>query len=156
MYKQILLITTLSDENSKTLMKAVDLAKLTKANLTIAHLDTSAVEGVAIGAYNSINGMVNYKDYNIDYDLEIKRKSANFKAYEYIVEALNTKNIETNIISIATRDLVSTTLEDVCPNFDIDLIICSSTINDSRFVNFGKKITSQFIKKANIDILITE
>lgn len=156
MYKQILLITTLTDENSKTLMKAVDLAKTTDANLTIAHLDTSEVDSATTGAYNSINGMVNYKDYTIDYDQEIKKKVANFEAYEYIVDALNTKNIETNIISIFTRDLVTTTLEEVCPKFDVDLIMCSTTINDNRFAYFGKKITSQFIKKSNIDLLVTK
>lgn len=156
MYKQILLITTLTDENSKTLMKAVDLAKSTDANLIIAHLDTSEVDSATTGAYNSINGMVNYKDYAIDYDQEIKKKSANFEAYEYIVDALNTKNIDTNIISIFTRDLVSTTLEEICPNFNVDLIVCSSTINDNRFAYFGKKITSQFVKKSNIDLLVTK
>ncbi len=154
MYKNILLITELKDKDSKNLLKAINIAIAHQSKLTILHADDSDTDRAIDSAYRYASGM-RYDSY-IDkvYDTEAKKKDENYEAFQFIAKALEKKNIEAQVVTERSNNLAKTTLNRICPEYNIDLVICSKDIDSKSILQLEKKTTSKLIKAADVDVLV--
>lgn len=154
MYKNILLITDFQDEDTKILLKAINLAKVMEAKLTILHVDSSDYDKTIASAYRGANGMRYDKYIESMYDTETKKKSENYEAFKYIASALEKKNLDVEVLTETSTNLAKTTLNIICPEQGIDLIVCSQAVDNKAKIQFEKKATSRFIKDPSVDVLV--
>ncbi len=154
MYKNVLLITDFQDEETKILLKAINLAKVIDAKLTILHVDSSNYDKTISSAYRGANGMRYDKYIETMYDTEAKKKNENYEAYKYIASALEKKNLDVEVLTETSTSVAKTTLNIICPEQDIDLIVCSQAIDNKSKIQFDKKVTSRLIKDPNVDVLV--
>lgn len=154
MYKNILLITNFKDEDTKTLLKAINIAKSMEAKLTILHVDSSEYDKTIASAYRGANGM-RYDNYiEKMYNSESKNKLENYEAFKYIASALEKKNLDVEVLNETSTNVAKTTLSLICPEYNIDLVICPQSVDSKVKIQFEKKTTSALIKDSSVDVLI--
>ncbi len=154
MYKNILLITDFEDEDTRILLKAINIAKTMEAKLTILHVDSSNYDKTIASAYRGANGMRYDKYIETMYDTDAKKKTENYEAFKYIATALEKKNLDVEVLTEVSTSVAKTTLNLICPEQDIDLIICSQSVDNKSKIQFDKKATSRFVKDPNVDVLV--